>query len=154
MWNKHLQEVTNKFVTTLHKLLPKKQSSVISIVQDKLSTYMTIDHRCTLTHSMHDWFLPPTNIQQAPYIPPPEQRVEQRVNTSDKQRVERFTKILGLTRITNAPPIMAAPNPAQKGTLKLTKQKHSKRTWNSVPSSVPLITPTALRHLVPVPMQT
>jgi hypothetical protein len=94
---------------------------------------------------------PPANIQRAPYIPPPEQRVEQRVNTSDKQRVERFTNISVLTRITDAPPIMDTPNPTQKCTLKLTKRIHSKRTWNNMPGSMLLITPTALRHLVPVP---
>jgi hypothetical protein len=64
---------------------------------------MTIDNTRTLTLPMHDWLLPPGNIQQAPYIPPPEQRVEQRVNTSNKQRVEHFTKLPVLTRITGAP---------------------------------------------------
>jgi hypothetical protein len=143
MWNEHLQEVINKLVTTLHELPPEKRSWVISFVQDKLSTHTTIDHTRTLMHPMHDWLLPPTNIQWAPYIPWSEQMVEQRVNTSDEQRLECFTNVPVLTRITNAPSIMAAPNPTQKRTLKLTKQTHSKRTQNNVPGSVPLITPTA-----------
>jgi hypothetical protein len=151
MWNKHLQEVINKLVTTLHKLLPEKHARVLFLFQDKLSTHTTIDHTCTLTHPTHDWLLPPTDIQRAPYIPPPQQRVEQRVNTFGKQRVERFTKIPFLIRITDAPPIMAAPNPTQKRTLKLTKQTYSKRTWNNVPGSVPLITPTAPCCLAPIP---
>ncbi len=126
MWNKYLQEEIDKLVTTLHELSPEYRSGVISLVQDKLFTHMTSEHTRTLMHPMHEWLLPPVNIQRAPYIPPPEQRVEQRVNTANEQRVERFTKLPVLTRITNAPPIMAVPNPTQKRTLKLTKWTHSK----------------------------
>jgi hypothetical protein len=151
MWNKHLQEVINELITTLYKLPPEKCARVISLIQDKLSTHTTIDDTRTLMHPMHNWLLPPANIQRAPYILLPEQRVEKRVNTSDKQRVEHFTKLPVLTRITDAPHIMAAPNTTQKRTLKLTKWTHSRRTKNNVPGSVPLITPTALRCLVPVP---
>jgi hypothetical protein len=103
MWNEHLQKVIDKLVTTLHELPPEKCPHVISLVQDKLSTHTTIDNTRTLMHPTHNWLLPPADIHWAPYIPPPEQRVEQRVNTSDKQRMEHFTKIPVLMRITNAP---------------------------------------------------
>jgi hypothetical protein len=118
MWNKHLQEVNDKLITTLHKLPPEKCAHVICLVQDKLSTHTAIEHTRTLMHSTHEWLLPLANIQRAPFIPPPKQRVEQNANTSNQQSVERFIKIPVLTRITNAPPIMAAPNPTQKSTLK------------------------------------
>jgi hypothetical protein len=37
MWNKHLQEVIDKLVTTVHKLPPKQQSHILSRVMAKLS---------------------------------------------------------------------------------------------------------------------
>jgi hypothetical protein len=105
MRNKHLQEVIDKPVTTLHKLPLEKCSRVISIIQNKLSTHTTIDHTRTLAHPMHDWLLPPAIIQWAPYIPPPEQRVEQRVNTSDKQKGGAFHQTTGTHKNYQCPPL-------------------------------------------------
>ncbi len=38
MWNKHLQEVIDKFVTTLHQLPPNQQSHILSHLTAKPST--------------------------------------------------------------------------------------------------------------------
>jgi hypothetical protein len=78
-------------------------------------------------HLTHDWLLPPANIQRAPYIPLPEQRVERRVLPSDEQRVMKFEDVPIILRITDAPPIMAAPNPMQRHFLKRpNKRIHNK----------------------------
>jgi hypothetical protein len=71
MWNKHLQEVISKLVTTLQELPPEKQARVISLVQRKLtSADNNSDATRTLTNPNRYWMLPPGNLQQLPYIPP------------------------------------------------------------------------------------
>jgi hypothetical protein len=79
---------------------------------------------------------------------------EQRVNTPNEQRQDNQIDIPMLTRITDAPPIMNAPNPTQKRTLKLSKRMHSRQTRNNIPGSVPQITPTAPRRLITNPLPT
>jgi hypothetical protein len=59
---------------------------------------------------------------------------------------------LALTRITDVPPIMLAPNPTKRQALQLTKRTQSRRTRNNVPGSIPLITNTAVRCHVPLPL--
>jgi hypothetical protein len=66
-----------------------------------------------------------------------EQRVEQMVDDLPP------VNIPPLTRISNAPSIIAAPNPTAKRVLKLTKQAHSRCMGNNIPGSVPPITNTA-----------
>jgi hypothetical protein len=77
--------------------------------------------------------LPPGNLQRLPYIPPVEQWMEQRV-AADTKPPPPVTQ-----RITDAPPIRAAPNLTTKRTLRLTKCTHMQRTKNNVPGSVPPI---------------
>jgi hypothetical protein len=99
-----------------------------------------------------------------PYVPPCKQRVhEKRV---PKQRVPQKSVMLEegepakdmssqlptLARITDAPPIMSAPNPTTRRELRLTKRTHSWRTRNNIPGSIPLITNTAGRCHLPLPL--
>jgi hypothetical protein len=89
MWNKHLLEVIDKLVTTLHKLPPVKRIRIMSRVMAKLSASPTVAQLRCLMHQTHEWLLPPADIQLTPYVPPSqqsvEQRVEQRVNAPNKQ---------------------------------------------------------------------
>jgi hypothetical protein len=129
MANKHLQEVIDKLVTTLHKLPPKKQICIMSCVMAKLSAPPSVAQIRCLMHPSRKWLLPPADIQSTPYVPSSqqsvEQRVEQRVNAPNKQQVKDQNNVPILTRNTDAPPIMNAPNPTQKHTLKLSKRTHS-----------------------------
>ncbi len=109
---------------------------------------------CTLTVPFQAWVLPWGDMQQSPYELSTQQRVEQRVDTPDEQRVIIAPADPTITRITDAPPIMNTPNTMQKRVLKLTKCTHSRRTRNNVTGSVPAIMPTALRWFIPNPPPT
>jgi hypothetical protein len=137
LWNKQLQEVTNKLVTTVREMPPEKQTRVITLVQQKMASHRKDGTTCTLTNPLHHWILPPGNLQRVPYVPPPEQRVEQGVSDIATDVAPPPPPI---TRIMDTPPIMAAPNPATKRTLHLTKRSHFRVTRNNVPGSVSPIT--------------
>jgi hypothetical protein len=62
--------------------------------------------------------------------------MEQRV----EHRVDDATPPNAIRRVTDAPPIMAAPNPTTKQVLKLTRWTHSCTMQNNTPGSVPSIT--------------
>jgi hypothetical protein len=82
MWNEHLQEVIDELVTILCEMPPTKCAWVITLVQQKLaSKHINTETQCTLTNPIHEWLLPPGDPQWVPYVPPPEQRVEQRCLT-------------------------------------------------------------------------
>jgi hypothetical protein len=136
-WNKHLQEVINKLVTTVRKMPPEKQTRVITLVQQKLASHCKDGTTCTLTNPLHHLILPPGDLQRVPYDPLPEQRVEQRVSDIAMDIAPPPPPIM---RIMDAPPIMATPNPTTKRTLRLTKQSHPRVTRNNVPGSVPPMT--------------
>jgi hypothetical protein len=78
MWNKYLQEVTNKLVTTLREMPPDKRAHILTLVEEELMLGQFTDPKRTLTNPVHEWILPPGDLQRMPYIPPLEQRVEQR----------------------------------------------------------------------------
>jgi hypothetical protein len=62
---------------------------------------------------------------------------------SEQQRVgptPEMISIEDLHRMSNAPPIMNAPNPTTKRVLKLIKRVHCQLTCNNVPGTVPPIT--------------
>ena len=126
---------------------PPKCARVISLVQRKLtSADSNRETTRTLTTPNHDWMLPPGDLQRSPYIPPVEQRVEQRMATD----TEPLPPVI--QRITDAlPTIMATPNPTTKRTLRLTKRMHMQRTQNNVPGSVPPITNIAPRQDILIP---
>ncbi len=67
-----------------------------------------------------------------PVIPLVEQRVEQRLDDATPPNAIR--------KVTDAPPIMAAPNPSTKQVLKLTKWAHLHTMQNNTPGSVSAIT--------------
>ncbi len=85
MWNEHLQEVIDEFITTIHEMPPEKQNKVVTLVKQKLASHQLDKHNRTLTNPLQHWILPPGDLQRAPYIPPPEQRVEQRVTDTTNQ---------------------------------------------------------------------
>lgn len=90
----------------------------------------------------HEWMLPDDDPQRLPpmlYNAAGEQRV---AHTLPEQRVPTPSS---LHRITNAPPIMAAPNPTNKWMIKMTPRSHVRVTRNNIPGSVP-----AIRRQAPV----
>jgi hypothetical protein len=125
----------------LQELPPNKRDPVISLVKAKLSALPPNAAPRTITHPTHKWLLPPADLQRVQYIPLQEQMVEQGV-VGGEDEIVNITNLPQrvLTRITDAPPIMAAPNPTTKQALKLTKRTHSRQTRNNVPGSMPPIT--------------
>jgi hypothetical protein len=54
MWNKHLQEVIDKLVTTLHEMPPKKRTRALTLVAKEFSSgQSTIPNVASLTPSMN-----------------------------------------------------------------------------------------------------
>ncbi len=95
-----------------------------------------------LTSPCHAWILPEGNEQQVPRAVAP-MRDQQRVVPSGEQRVDPTHEIISiedLHQMSDAPPIMNAPNPTTKWTLKLTKRVHCQLTRNNIPETVPSIT--------------
>jgi hypothetical protein len=80
LWNEHLQEVIDELITTVCKMQPEKQTRVITLVQPKLASHHKDGTTRTLTNPLYHWILPPGNLQRVPYVPLPEQTVEQRVS--------------------------------------------------------------------------
>jgi hypothetical protein len=93
MWNQHLQGVIDELVTTFQEMPPEKQTCVLMLVAKKLSADQLQDPKRSLMHPGYKWILPQRNLQLAPFVPPPEQRVP-------KQRVpeQRVTLEEGITK--------------------------------------------------------
>jgi hypothetical protein len=120
-----------------------KQSGVLLDFKSKLALTNPTSKQ-TLTCPMHEWILPPGDLQRVPVILPMEQRVEQRVDDATPPNAIR--------QVTDAPPIMAAPNPTTKRVLKSTKRTHSRTKGNNMPGSVPAITKIwTNQHPFPIP---
>ncbi len=117
---------------------PKYSRSLHLAIKDNIS-------KCYLTLLTNG--LPPGDLQLQPYIPPPEQRVEQRVE-GDIEKIGQERVETLLTRITDAPAIMITPNPMAPRWLKNTKHSQSCQTRNKIPSRVPPIINTADQHPV------
>jgi hypothetical protein len=108
----------------------------MSRITAKLSAPLVGAEPWQLTYPGNEWILPRVSVQLNPYVPPPvewvvpigEQRVEQRVEQTVEPTVDIPTDVPIFQRITNAPPIMNAPNSKQKRKLKLTKHMYSQRT--------------------------
>ncbi len=89
MWNKHLQEVIDKLVTTLQEMPPEKRNRVLTLVAKILVAGQLHDPKHSLTYPGHEWILLQGDLQRAPYVPPSKQRVpkqrvpEQRVTLED-----------------------------------------------------------------------
>ncbi len=123
LWNEHLQEVVDELVTTLQEMKPNKRTGVLTDIIHKIDTSCRDHDKRTITAPAHQWMLPKRDIQHHPYIPPApsdEQRVDKAM---EEQRVER-----SVTRITDAPPIITAPNPTAPRQFKKTARTHSRLT--------------------------
>jgi hypothetical protein len=143
-----LKAVTKEMITTLTKLTATKQWQVLTEVHAKLAD----DVLCPcgpafLTSPCHAWMQPDDNHQCAPqeaHTP-----VLQRVAPETQQMVgptPHVNPAPSLQRMSNAPPIMRAPNPTMRRVLKSTKRVHQRITRNNVPGSVPAITRTQPLH--------
>jgi hypothetical protein len=120
LWNKHLQEVTDELVTTLKELPGPKRSGVLDNIKSRLEINDAQTTKRTLTSHTHKWLLPQGDLQRVPIVAHTEQRVEQRVTPIHHSNAPP------LKRITEAPPILMAPNPTARRTLKLKKRMHSR----------------------------
>ncbi len=145
--------MTDKLVTTLKELPVLKRSRVLDNIKSRLDIGNAQPTKRTLTSNTHKWLLPQGNLQRVPIVAHPEQRVKQRVTPI------HHADAAPLQHITEAPPIMAAPNPTVRRTLKMTKQTHSRQMRNNILGGVPEITrsPSARCPLpapVPAAMQT
>jgi hypothetical protein len=118
----------------LKELPGPKRSGVLDNIKSRLEINNTQPTKRTLTSHTHEWLLPQGNLQRLTIIAHPEQRVEQRVTPI------HCADAPSLQHITEAPPIMTAPNPTAKRTLKLTKITHSRQRSNKIPGSMPEIT--------------
>ena len=105
-----------------------------------------------LTSPCHTWILPDNKFPRVlqPRTPMQDQ---QRVAQSDEQRMNptpisqvrvstNLTTYEDLRRMSDAPPIMRAPNSTMKQAFKSTKQVHRRLTRNNVPITVSPITRT------------
>ena len=122
-------EVIDELVSTIKDMPDDKQSRVLTLVKQKLATSAFDNDRC-ITNPIHEWLLPPNDIQRLPRRIAATQRVEQRVAQPAPQRVSPtpLTDTIPIPRITTAPPIMLAPNPTAKRTLKTTLRTHQQHT--------------------------
>jgi hypothetical protein len=143
-----LKAVTKEMITTLTKLTATKQRQVLREVRAKLADdALRPCGPAFLTSPCHAWMLPDDNYQRAPqeaHTP-----VLQRVAPETQQRVgltPHVNPAPSIQRMSNAPPIMKAPNSTMRRALKSTKQVHQRSTRNNIPGSVPAITRTQPLH--------
>ena len=133
--NDHLHELTSEVVSTLKNMTAEKQRRVLTLFRAKLSDKT----KCPggpafLTSPCHTWILPEYDFQQVPQPRAPTQD-QQRVAQSDEQRVgptPTITSMDNLRRMSEASPIMNAPNPTTKQAPKATKRVHRRLTRNNV----------------------
>ena len=148
----YMQELTKEVVSTLKHMTPEKQRCVLRLFQAKLAnTAVQPEGPAFLSSPCHAWILPEEDLQQVPQLRTPTQD-QQRVAPSAEQRVGTtpdITAIQDLCRMSNAPPIMNAPNPTMKQALKSTKWVHQRITRNNVPGTVPPIMPTIPQCPIP-----
>ncbi len=111
-----------------------------------LSAGQIHDPKCSLMHPGHKWILPQQDLQWVPYVPPckqrmPKQRVpKQRVTLEEGEPANSMpSQLPTLAHITDAPPIMSAPNPTTRQALPLTKCTHSWQTNNNILVASPLL---------------
>jgi hypothetical protein len=72
MWKEHLQEVTDKLVTTLKELPIPKLSGVLADIKSRLAIDTPQASKRTLTSHTHEWLLPPGDLQRVPVVTHPE----------------------------------------------------------------------------------
>ena len=102
-------------VTTLGEMPPSKRARVMALVKQKLTAPSPPKDKRVLTDPNHEWIVPPGDLQHTPYIPPVIKRAEERMSDIETQRMTPTVPTpTAIQRITDAPPIMAAPNPTTK----------------------------------------
>jgi hypothetical protein len=147
-----MQELTSEVVSTLRNMTPEKQRRVFTLFQEKLAnTAVQPEGPAFLSSPCHTWILPEEDLQQVPQLRTPTQDQEW-VALSAEQKVgptPDITTIQDLCQISNAPPIMNAPNPRTKLNLKSTKRVHQRITRNNKPGTIPPITTTIPHHPIP-----
>jgi hypothetical protein len=140
-----LQEVTKEMISTLTKMPANEQRRVLTEVHAKLADdSLRPCGLAFLTSPCHAWMLPNNNHQRAPQEAAPTY-VPQTAAPEGQQRVSptpEVTPAESLQRMSNALPIMNAPNPTTRRALKSTKRVHLRLTHNNVPGTVPTITCT------------
>ncbi len=77
MWNKHLQELIDKFVTTLTSSLPKNKPISCPVSWPNCLHHSLLQHH--VDWHTHKWLLPREDIQLTPYVPPSQQVNAQRL---------------------------------------------------------------------------
>jgi hypothetical protein len=129
-----------------------KQQRVLAMFCKKISDEMiSPSGPAFLTNPCHAWILPEDDYQREPQAAALTWD-QQRMVPSKQQRVGPTPEMIAiedLRRMSNAPPIMKAPNPTIKRALKLTKRVHCRLTRNNVPGTVPPITRVPQRHPPP-----
>ena len=146
LWNKHLQEVINELVMTLQEMKPNKRARVLIKIINRIDTSSRDHEARTITAPAHQWMLPEGDIQQHPYVPPAPS-VEQRVDEDmEEQRVAHL-----MMRITDAPPIITAPNSTAPRQLKKTMRTHSRLRRHNIPGSTPQIINIGKRCCIEAP---
>jgi hypothetical protein len=115
---------------------PEKQKTCLALVTKKYTATQPMDVQRVLTSPLHGWILPAGDPQRVARIPIPEQRVTQSLGKD----VPTTLLPTPLMRVTNAPAIMATPNPTTKRALKLMPRSHTRQMQYNIPGLVPLIT--------------
>ena len=147
-----MKELTNEVVSILKNMTAEKQWRILTLFKSKLSNVTAQpEGPAFLTSPCHAWILPEEDFQRVPQqrIPTQDQqrvtpRAEQRVGTTPD-----ITTVQDLCRMSNAPPILNAPNPTTKRALKSTKRVHRRITRNNIPGTDPPITPAIPRRPIP-----
>ncbi len=119
-----LKELTQEMVSTLTTMPAIEQRHVLTEVHKKLADNLLCPSGpAFLTSPCHAWILPEDDHQRAPQEVAP-MHVSQRAAPEGQQRVgltPAVTPAEILQRMSNAPPIMNAPNPTIKRALKSTQ---------------------------------
>ncbi len=116
-------------------------------IPENVRNWQTHGGETNIKCPVHEWLLLQGDRQRVPLIS----------ITGQMEQQERVIPphTATLWRVTEAPPIMVAPNPTTKRVLKLTKRTHSWLTCNNTPSSGPVITQSlSTRHPLPIPIPT
>ena len=137
----------------LKHMTAEKQRRILTLFKSKLSdATVQPDGPAFLTSPCHAWILPEEDFQRVvPQLQVPTQD-QQRVAPSAEQRVgttPEITPVQDLRRMSNAPPIMNAPNHTTKRVLKSIKRVHQRITRNNILGTVPPITPAMPRRPIP-----
>jgi hypothetical protein len=126
MWNKHLQDVIDKLVTTLKEVPPEKRTHLLTLVkkkyhQAKSRTPNGVFLTLVMNESYHGGF------SNSAICSPTQTKGDAPAGTKGECPASPSPN---LACIMDATPIMLAPNPTRQQALKTTKRTHSRQTQN------------------------